>query len=288
MIYCEMFRKKLLIVLATFFNDIKLLLIKDYDILLMERVIAMNERHTKILDLLTKEKKVEVSKLSQLLGVSQVTIRKDLDQLESTGVLIREHGYAKLNENDDINNRLAYRYDSKQKIALWACQMVEDNETIMIESGSCCALLALEIAKQKKNVTIITNSTFIADFVRKNGGVKIILLGGEYQMESQVNVGPMTKACLETFYVDKLFIGVDGFNEKTGFTGSDYMRGETVRDMVKQANQVIILTDSRKFGQQGLINLVSLSQVSTVITDGDISSKFETYLQEKNINVVKV
>ena len=92
----------------------------------------MNERHTKILDLLTKYKKVEVSKLSQLLGVSQVTIRKDLDHLENTGILIREHGYAKLNESDDINNRLAYRYDIKQKIASYGATMVNDGETIMM------------------------------------------------------------------------------------------------------------------------------------------------------------
>ena len=145
--------------------------------------MKMSERHTKILDLLTKEEKIEVAKLSNIFRVSQVTIRKDLDQLENKGLIMREHGFATLNSKDDINNRLAYNYDIKQKIAQLASEDVHDGETLMIESGSCCALLALQIAQTKKDITIITNSAFIADYVRKIPQTKIILLGGEYQNE---------------------------------------------------------------------------------------------------------
>ena len=127
----------------------------------------MSERHTKILELLTENDKVEVTKLSELLQVSQVTIRKDLDLLEQKGLIIRAHGFATLNSSDDINNRLAYHYDLKQKIAKLACESVENGETVMIESGSCCALLALEIAQTRKDVTLITNSAFIADMFVK-------------------------------------------------------------------------------------------------------------------------
>ena len=169
----------------------------------------MNKRQTKILELLTQNKKVEVTKLSELLGVSQVTIRKDLDALSESGMLIREHGYATLNKSDDMNIRLAYHYEQKQKVAKKAVESIQHGETIMIESGSCCALVALEIAKTKKDVTLITNSAFIADYIRKHTAIKIILLGGEYQHESQVMVGPMMRKCAEAFFVDKLFIGTD-------------------------------------------------------------------------------
>ena len=128
----------------------------------------MLARHTKILELITENKKMEVTKLSQLLSVSQVTIRKDLIQLENSGLIVREHGFATLNSSDDINNRLAYHYDIKQRIAKLAVESIEDGETVMIESGSCCALVALEIAQTKKDVTIITNSAFIADYIRKS------------------------------------------------------------------------------------------------------------------------
>lgn len=245
-------------------------------------------RHTKILELLTEKNKVDVTELSQNLGVSQVTIRKDLDMLEKKGLIVREHGFATLNGQDDMNNRLAYHYDIKQQLAKSACQMIEDGETIMIESGSCCALLAQEIASTKKDVTIITNSSFIADYIRQYSQVKLILLGGEYQKEAQVVVGPMTRRCVEAFFVDKFFIGTDGFSKNTGFTGNDYMRSETVRDMARQAAHVIIVTESSKFQQVGLVNLLPTQDVYCVVTDGMIPQESEEYLQSQNVIVKKV
>ena len=152
---------------------------------------------------------MEVSRLSTLLNVSQVTIRKDLIALEQSGMLVREHGYATLNNSDDINKRLAFHFEQKMQIVKRAAQLVEDGETIFIESGSCCALLAVEIAQTKKDVTIVTNSAFIADYVRKIENVQIVLLGGNYQKESQVMVGPMTAQCAQAYFADKLFIGTD-------------------------------------------------------------------------------
>ena len=245
-------------------------------------------RHTKILELLTEKNKVDVTELSQNLGVSQVTIRKDLDMLEKKGLIVREHGFATLNGQDDMNNRLAYHYDIKQQLAKSACQMIEDGETIMIESGSCCALLAQEIASTKKDVTIITNSSFIADYIRQYSQVKLILLGGEYQKEAQVVVGPMTRRCVEAFFVDKFFIGTDGFSKNTGFTGNDYMRSETVRDMARQAAHVIVVTESSKFQQVGLVNLLPTQDVYCVVTDGMIPQESEEYLQSQNVIVKKV
>lgn len=247
----------------------------------------MNKRQSQILDLLTQNKKLKVTELSEVLNVSQVTIRKDLSALEESGIIVREHGYAKLNESDDINNRLAYHYDIKQKIAEKAVESIEDGETVMIESGSCCALVALEIAKTKKDVTLITNSAFIADYIRKTGNVRIILLGGEYQEESQVMVGPITRKCAEGFFVDKLFVGTDGFTRETGFTGNDYMRSEAVKDMAKQASNVIVVTDSVKFQQKGVVSLLDTKKVSYVYTDSNIPEDAEEYLVENNIKVIK-
>lgn len=251
-------------------------------------MVKMSERHTKILELLTENKKVEVTQFSKLLNVSQVTIRKDLDLLENKGLVIRAHGFATLNSQDDMNNRLAYHYDLKQKIAKLACEDVQDGETIMIESGSCCALLALEIAQTKKDITIITNSAFIADYIRRITNIKIILLGGEYQNESQVLVGPMTRKCVEAFFVDKFYIGTDGFSESSGFTGNDYMRSETVRDMAKQAQHIIIVTESTKFNQVGVVNLLPTHEVSCVVTDQDIPQRCEEYLKEQNVLIKKI
>ena len=118
----------------------------------------MNDRHTKIVEIVNKAVKIEVNSLADMLGVSSVTIRKDLDQLEMKGLLSREHGYAVRRNEDDINNRLAIRYETKVRIAKAAAAMVSSGETIMIESGSSCALLAGELARSDKDITIITNS----------------------------------------------------------------------------------------------------------------------------------
>lgn len=248
----------------------------------------MTGRHTQILEILTNCERIEVAKLAELVNVSQVTVRKDLDQLEAQGLVRREHGHALLSSSDDIGNRLAYHYDIKRAIAEAAASRVQNGETVMIENGSCCALLAEELAKTKRDVTIITNSAFIANYVRKFPGAKIVLLGGEYQKESQVMVGPITRKCAEEFFVDKLFIGTDGYTEKTGFTGTDRMRAEAVRDMAKQAANVIILTEAEKFSQQGVVALVKTEQVSAVYTDSRIATELEAHLLEQNVDVYKV
>ena len=116
------------------------------------------DRSSQILELLTKENKVEVTALSELLKVSQVTIRKDLDALEQQGIIRREHGYALLQNMDDLGARIAYHYDAKKKIAEKAAELVQDGDTIMIESGSCCALLADTLVQTRSDLTIITNS----------------------------------------------------------------------------------------------------------------------------------
>ena len=117
----------------------------------------MKNRGNKILELLTKDNKIEVSHLAEELGVSQVTMRKDLDTLESKGVIKREHGFALLCSTDDINGRIAYHYEEKRKIAQKAAGLVSNGDTIMIENGSCCALLAdtlLQTAHLLQNIFV--------------------------------------------------------------------------------------------------------------------------------------
>ena len=253
-----------------------------------ERGEGMIHRHSKILEILTEHKKIEVAKLAALIHVSQVTARRDLDQLEAQGLVYREHGYALIGSHDDMNNRLAYHYDTKKAIAAAAAACVANGETVMIESGSCCAMLAAELAATKRDVTIISNSAFIADYVRKFPGIKMVLLGGEFQPESQVMVGPITRKCAEEFYVDKLFIGADGYTEKSGFTSKDRMRAEAVKDMAKQAANVIVLTESEKFSKQGVVSLIDTGRASKIYTDSDISKGDEAHLRDQGVEVIKI
>ena len=247
----------------------------------------MKNRGNKILELLTKNNKIEVSLLAEELCVSQVTMRKDLDELESKGIIKREHGFALLCSADDINGRIAYHYEEKRKIAEKAAELISNGDTIMIENGSCCALLADTLTATKKDLTIITNSAFIAEYIRGKSNFQINLLGGIYQQDSQVMVGPMILQCVENFFVDRFFIGTDGYSTKMGFTNQDQMRAQAVRDMARQAEEVIVLTESEKFSKRGIVPLNLKDQIKAVITDSEIDSFYEAELISKRIQVIK-
>lgn len=248
----------------------------------------MTKRANQILELLTNENKMEVSLLAEKLGVSQVTIRKDLDELEQKRIVVREHGFAVLRSTDDINGRIAYHYESKKDIAEKAAELVSDGDTLMIESGSCCALLAEALTSLKKDLTIITNSAFIADYIRGRSGFQVILLGGSYQQDAQVLVGPMIRQCAENFWVDLFFIGTDGYSPRTGFTNQDQMRAQAVRDMALQAEKVVVLTESEKFSRHGIVPLNLKDQAIAVITDRQISAETVAMLESQGVDVTMV
>ena len=236
------------------------------------------ERLDEIVKLVSEFEKIDVNTLSDKLKVSKVTIRKDLDKLEMKGLLHREHGYAVLNSGDDLNVRLSFHYDTKRKIAQEAAKIVADNETIIIESGSTCALLA----------EIITNSYFIADYVRKVDSCKIILLGGEFQNDSQVTVGPLLKEMIQFFHVEHAFVGTDGYDEELGLTGKDLMRSEVVQYMSEASDKMIVLTDSSKFDKRGTVKRFGLKQVSQVVTDQAIPTAAVQRLKAANIKLTLV
>ena len=232
----------------------------------------MHIRHTRLLNIVHAKKRVSVADLANALRVSEVTVRKDLSSLERKGLLRREHGFAALSRSDDIGNHLSFNYETKRRIAEQAAEIVHSGETVMIESGSCCTLLADELTANRRGVTIITNSAFLASYVRKAPGAHVILLGGEYQNESQVMVGPMIQQCLADFNVDKFFIGIDGMSQ-SGFMSNDLMRSEAIRMMKQKARSLLILTESAKFLQTGVVSLFPFSAVDAVFTDDQLSKE---------------
>ncbi len=247
----------------------------------------MKKRETTILELLSEHGRMEVAALAQTLGVSQVTVRKDLDAMEQKGILRREHGCAVFGGTDDINNRLAFHYEEKRRIARRAAELVSPGETVMIENGSCCALLAEQIASTKAGATIITNSAFIASYIRRIDGARVVLLGGDFQNDAQVMVGPILRTCAKQFFVNKLFVGADGYSEQLGFTGNDHLRVQAVRDMAAQAEQIIVVTESTKFSQRGVVPLGLTDRPRQVVTDGLLDDRTQAALIRAGIQVHK-
>lgn len=245
-------------------------------------------REAKIISLVNREREVEVSRLAEVFDVSQVTIRKDLIHLEEMGFVKRHHGSVVLNNSDDTQVRLSSRYEEKLRIASKAVELVSDNETIMIENGSTCALFASEVASQKRGVTIITNSAFIATYIRKLKNVKIVLLGGEYQKSAQVNVGPMVEQMASSFYVDKFFVGVDGIDPTRGFTNSDLGRSEAARGMMRHASKTFVLSDATKFSSPGTVREFDFTDVEALYTDDSVQDSGRDLMKQNHLNLIVV
>ena len=248
----------------------------------------MSEMQNRILEYVMDNQRADVAELAAMMAVSAVTIRKHLDKLERDGLLRREHGYAVAASEDHMLSRLAQHHDIKRRIARRAAESVADGETVMIESGSSCALLARTLFETGREVTIITNSAFIADYTRRLPSSRTVLLGGNYQAESQVCVGPLAVAAAKNFFVGKLFIGVDGYTEESGFTAKNLQRAEMVRAMAAQAEQLVVLTESLKFPRLGAVRLVAASEVHTLYTDDRLPKPIQTHLTDAGVTLVKV
>lgn len=248
----------------------------------------MADRRSKMLEYVIDNERVDVSELAGRFEVSQVTVRKDLDHLEKRGLIRREHGYAVAIAPDNLHSRLAFHYDLKRRIAAAAAELVPNGATVMIESGSCCALLADALGRTKRGVTIVTNSAFIADYVRGSSGVSVVLLGGDYQAESQVTVGPLVSECLQGFHVEQLFIGIDGYTVEAGFTARNHLRAAVVKAMAKRADEVIVLTESLKFPRQGSVPLLPAPAVSRLVTDANLPAPLAEQLRGAGVAIDQV
>lgn len=250
--------------------------------------MKINKRQSEIVQIVDERLKVSVSDLSKSLGVSEVTIRKDLEALNKYGILIRQHGYALKKNTASITNRLSINYEIKRRIAKKAASLVKANETVLIGGGSTCVLVAEEIINSNPSATIITNSIYVVDHISKLGKNKVILLGGEYQEDAKVLVGPLVRNSCKQFYVDKMFIGTDGFVKDVGFMGSDSLRTEAIKNMSESAKNIIIVTDSSKFNRMGLLVQFQLSDVSMIITDTKLANEYQDYFKKYRIPLTLV
>lgn len=240
----------------------------------------MTERQKTILRLLSKNQELAVTDLAAEFKVSGVTIRQDLDHLQSQGLLRRVHGGAVLHSEDEISTRIGINYERKHSIAECALGYIRSGETIFIESGSVNALLARQL-KDRSDINVVTNNLFVARTL-KDSDVKVITVGGLYQHDSESLVGAIARFGIEALNFTKCFIGVDGFSFENGFTCSDMMRAEVAAAAVQRSPEVFVLTDSSKFGRIALTQICSLQDVHHVITDAQIPEDYRSRLAAAN------
>lgn len=246
------------------------------------------KRHQMILDKLHQEKHLEVLDLCMSLGVSAVTIRKDLKLLEEKGLLFRTHGGASL-KNPYANDRSVIEKEKmsvteKMGIANLAANLIEDNDSIIIASGTTVQALAKAINTEKR-LNVVTSSLNVALELSKNKNITILQLGGFVRHSSFSVFGDYAKQILESMSCSKLFIGADGIDLDFGVTTTNLEEARLNQKMMDSANKLIVLADSSKFGIKSFAKICSLTKVDQIITDKDISPQMIRKIENKGVSV---
>lgn len=256
----------------------------------METSFSTKERRAKILQELGKQPEVTVNQLSQMYNVSEVTIRKDLNELKRRNLLTRVRGGAlrlpetNLGADMAIKEKQLFHYREKRAIGRLATSLINENETIILDSGTT----TLEIAKNLhnfKNLTIVTNAINIAVELSNYNRFTVILLGGHLRESSLSTVGPLAESSLKIFYCDKLFLGVDSFNLEKGVSTPNIEEANINQTMMSMSKETIAVFDSSKFNKRSFTFIAPVDKINTVITDEGIPMDVKIQLKKMNINL---
>lgn len=253
--------------------------------------MSVDDRRKKILEILSKKGKVKVSELSKTFDISEVTIRLDLIELEKASLLERIHGGAvstnKAYYSLNFNERIKKYENEKREIAKAAATLIEDNDTIIINSGTTTFFIAQEL-KKLKSLTVVTNSISIAQELAHIQNFNIILLGGNYNYQYQFTYGDDATRQLQKYKTDKLILSVDGVSSDFGLTTHHHQEAEVNRLMMERVNQVIIVADFSKIGRENFATISTLENVDTLITNKSANSEELKGIEGMGINIITV
>ena len=247
------------------------------------------ERRAVILQELENKGQVNVQDLSKAFSVSEVTIRNDLTNLEKKRMLVRARGGA-IRQNNvgvdfNISEKSQRNFHEKQLIGKKAAAMVEEGDTIMLDSGTTTTSMAKYLTKHN-NITVITNALNIAVMLAEFPEINVIVPGGILRKKSLSLVGASAEESFRNYFCDKLFIGVDGFDTIRGITTPNVEEAHLNRAMIALAKQVVVVADSSKFSRRSLALIAPISEVDTIITDEGISEEDKQRLENAGVEVI--
>jgi DeoR family transcriptional regulator of aga operon len=250
-----------------------------------------HERDQRILQLLKNNSAVRVSELSELFGVSEATVRRDLDRLQESGKIRRFHGGAIFAENaapePPIVHRAAEQANEKKRIGEAAAELVEEGDTLFIGSGTTTESLALNL-RGRENITVITNSLIVINHLAQEEGISVIAIGGVLRISEYSFIGHLTEQALKELRPSKVFMGIRAINLEQGLT-NDYMpEVSTDRVIIHSAPEVILLADHTKFGKVSTAFVAPLTAVHKIITDSGTPKTIIAALQEEGIELIVV
>ncbi len=247
-------------------------------------------RRDKVVEIVKEKGEVTVKELAEFLGVTSVTVRKDLKELERLGLIVRTHGGAVAPSHTRVEwnfiQKSKQHVEEKRAIAKKALEFVKEGDSILLDSGTTTLAMAREIKKRKLHpLTVVTNNLFIATEL-VGTSVDLIVLGGKVRENSFSLIGAFCEDNLKRIYVDKAFIGATGFSSD-GFMTPDINEAQVKSMMVSQASEIFIVVDSSKFAHPSFAMYTHLNRIDHVITDWKIPPEVEENIKSFGVNVIK-
>ncbi len=246
-------------------------------------------RRTVILEKLETDNQVNVGQLSEELGVSEVTIRNDLSQLEQKNLLVRARGGAikisRVGMDHQLSEKNKINIKEKRKIGKAAAKLINDSDTIIIDSGSTTAELANNM-EGFSSLNVITNAINIASQLSAQKNINVIVPGGFLRKESLSLVGAPAENTFQNYYCDKLFLGVDGIDVEHGLSTPNIEEAHLNQKMISISKQVIVLADSSKFNKRSLALICPIHQIDVLISDEGLPKDIRKQLESLDIRVI--
>lgn len=262
---------------------------QDADAPPAEPGLLVAERRQRILELLRDQGRVTVEDLAGRFATSQVTIRTDLATLEAGGALERTHGGALLRREDDdqpIAVKQTRHHAEKVRIAKIAASLIQDGETLILDSGTTTAEIAKQIRRlEVQSINVITNALNIAVLLADAPAVRLIMLGGILRPESNSLSGPIAEAALANLQADRLFLGADGVDPERGVMTPHLAEAQLNAQMIAISRQVVVVADSSKMMRRNISLIARVEQLHMLITDAGASPAVVAELERRGVEV---
>jgi DeoR/GlpR family transcriptional regulator of sugar metabolism len=249
--------------------------------------VLVEERRQRVLDLVSQRGFVALNDLAQTIDVSESTLRRDLDYWHKQGLLRRTHGGAMFVGDaatlPALEERSASQLDEKRAVARITAERIQDGDTILLDGGTTTFEVArLLVGRQ---LQIVTNSLPIANLFASSRETDLVMLGGYVYPKTGVALGPLTVRMMEDVHVHQLVMSVGGITNK-GLFNSNLLLVETERQMMRCAEEVVVVADHTKIGRQALAFLCDLAAIDTLIVDGDLSLSQHELLRQTDARLI--
>lgn len=250
---------------------------------------TIEQRRKYILDQIVKDGFVKVSDLAESLGVTQTTIRKDLNYLESQGVLQRAHGSAIPPSQQMMDLNLSAKklinFEAKQKIAEKAASLIKSDDSILVASGSTISLFA-EALKPKGRLNVVSISVNISAHLGDIPGITVMQVGGILYGNTLSVLGAEASKTIENLYCSKVFFGVDGIDLDYGLTCGTGEEASITQKMMQSSQTKIVLSDSSKVGQRGFARICEVGDIDILITDSGMPLETRQRIENMGVKLI--